>query len=502
MEDIMKVLSEIESNKSVIPESCLSYSEMADYTIEEAMKSYVRLCTITEKADKVSTKEAFRSHLTSVWSNNKAFYEKALKDAKIKKSKATNIKLTASNLANIESKVYGKCHAYKEEINFSNNAIKFAREVNRRFTALSIDDDATELKATKKKLERELCASISGDSSVASTKQLKRVIYKKLTGPAYKADTAFVKRHITQMTNVINDGTISTIKKAYNAEKKLTGSIMAFISKIDTDSVYIANGWASLLTNILVVAHKAYAIELDVAARQYSEYYTVLAKASKDAKKSVKEAADVTDAPEELTMEADQKLVADPGTDCLPNMKGSLDELDDKKFESPEGPKDKGTDNPPDPEPIKNKEDATIKEETEVIEEKVKLPKEMKITDEDFWNSGAFKTKFKKIVEYYISNGAKDKELAKFCYEAYFGNIGSYFVNTDYSKKYAPKLAFLADYINKYPKYKNQIIKDANDTLKVEGKVSKRVPEDQRQAFLKYQAVYMADLKAMLAKLQ
>ena len=126
----------------------------------------------------------------------------------------------------------------------------------------------------------------------------------------------------------------------------------------------------------------------------------------------------------------------------------------------------------------------------------------MKITDEDFWNSGTFKNKFQKIIEYYISNGAKDKELAKFCAEAYWGNIGSYFSNTDYSKKYAPKLAFLADYINKYPKYKDKIVKDANETLKVEGKVSKRVPEDQKEAFLKYQAVYLTDLKAMLAKLQ
>ena len=236
---------------------------------------------------------------------------------------------------------------------------------------MTIDEDATEVKATKKKLERELCAAIAGDTSVSSTKALRHSVTKKLTGASYKADTGFVKRHITQMTNVVNDATISDIKKAYNAEKRLTGSILAFISKIDTDSVYIANGWASLLINILAVTHKAYATALDVSARQFAEYYTVLAKATKDANKSVKEAADVTDAPEEtvvkeapdvtdpteVTTESEGKLVADPGTDCLPNMKGSLDEEDDKKFESPEGPKDKGTDNPADPEPIKYKED-------------------------------------------------------------------------------------------------------------------------------------------------
>ena len=122
MEDIMKVLSEIESNKSVIPESCLSYSEMADYTIKEAMKSYVRLTDLNECAyviesmDKVSAKDQFRKHINDIWATNEAFYEKALKDAKAKKSKANAIKVSANSLANVESKTYGKCHAYKEEI--------------------------------------------------------------------------------------------------------------------------------------------------------------------------------------------------------------------------------------------------------------------------------------------------------------------------------------------------------------------------------------------------
>jgi hypothetical protein len=308
------------------------------------------------------------------------------------------------------------------------------------------------------------------------------------------------------MNSVLNDATLSTIKKSYNSEKQLIAALKSSINKVDSDVTSIANAWASVLVSILTVTHKCYAVKLDVASRQFSEALVILGKVSKDVKKDVKEseAPEVTDA-DDIVQESDEKLVVDPGTNTQPNMKGSLDEPDDKKAESaPKAPVDKSTDITPEENPNPNKKDAdgSIGESTEIIEEAVKLPEDMKITDEDFWNGAKFKEKFKKQIEFLISNGAKDKQLSQVCYNAYYGNLGCYFVNTDYSKKYAPKLVFLADYVNKYPKYKGKIVKDLTATLKSEGKVSKRVPENERQSFLAYQKAYMVDAKAMLSKLQ
>ena len=487
MDKIMKSLSEVEANRSVIPESCLSFSEMSDYIALYAIKEFNEMNSVlTESSDASSIKD----HIVKVWSADKAYWEKVLAESKSQVSKAKSIKVTAIDIDKLEDKVYGKCHTYTKlaDVKFDRNAANFAREVKKVFTSISLASDTKAIKEARNILEGDICKEISGFNDVKSNRDIKSKLTKELMGGLYKADKAFLKRHINKMNKVITTSTTDEIKAAYNGEKRVYAELLRQLNEVDADLTKIANAWGSMLTETLTVLHKCYAVEMDVCTRRFKEYVNILGKVATAKASAVKESAEV-EAPK------------DKGTDTL-NLKGSLDEIDDKKADIKPGKEDKTTDQSPENESdyTKNCIDASIKESLEVLEERVKIPGDMKITDEDFWSSAQFKTKFKALIQYLIDNNAKEKELGKIAYESYLGNIGTYFANQDYDKKYAPKLVFLADYVNKYPTYKKQIVKDLQKTIAVEGKAN--VKAELKEKFLAYQKAYMVDAKGMLAKLQ
>jgi hypothetical protein len=45
---IMRDLSMVENNRSVIPESCLTFSEMADYISKYALDETIKFASLTE----------------------------------------------------------------------------------------------------------------------------------------------------------------------------------------------------------------------------------------------------------------------------------------------------------------------------------------------------------------------------------------------------------------------------------------------------------------------
>lgn len=146
---------------------------------------------------------------------------------------------------------------------------------------------------------------------------------------------------------------------------------------------------------------------------------------------------------------------------------------------------------------------------TEVVSEglfgkkKVKLPKDMQLTYDDFQKASVFKKRLDEVMKYLEKEGADKKQLSNMVQTIYFGIVGNTFMDSDGkrsnmdTKKYEPKLTMIVPYIKKYDDKKDDIIRDMVITKESLEKMAAKGKE-----LKPLQKAYKADLEKAIKMLQ
>lgn len=305
MDYIMEALSVAETNRSVIPESCLSFSEMAGYLTEftnselnnilesigiDELKYFEKNGSIKyyDEAALSDFKAKFANHIKDVWSAYKNFWEKVISAMQqdVKQSKSLG-NLSKADLDTIKS--YGKTHTFfkASDIKFDANAKKFYENINIVFTTIS-DENADKIKEGKSLLSDEVCSKISGVEA-KSNSSMKKELKKKLIGAEVEANYAWVNKNWSNLTKFISTGGVEFAKTAYNAEKAIFAEFTKGIDSFDNDMTSCAGAWIVLVDMTLSTMHTCYATAIDVYRRRFKEYVNIATKVIGN--KPVKEAA-------------------------------------------------------------------------------------------------------------------------------------------------------------------------------------------------------------------
>lgn len=300
--EVNKVLSEVDSI-DIIPESCLSFSEMNDYIVEDTMSRFnemIKSIGINELVYFESTgalleytnSNTIQNQLTNFsitnWQVRKAFYDKAIEYVKEQRTtikKCTNIKKVDNNNIGNEDP-FGKTHLFFDlsDINFADNSDKFIDECIKVVKGLFDSSTEDERKEAINMLEESICSRISGISNVKTIKEMKKSLKEKLIGDEVIVNGKYVKSNWENITNIAYDASFKVIKKAYNDEKK---AINSNIKKINIDLKHeedYAITVASLMVNAFSAMQTCYSVMIDVAKRRVQENNNIINKVCKTVK--------------------------------------------------------------------------------------------------------------------------------------------------------------------------------------------------------------------------
>lgn len=291
MDYIMETLSKVETNREVIPEGCLSFSEMSDYLAEFTNSEFNKLLEsigINELIVYEATgsmivyegkllsdlKAKFANHIKDTWSAYKGFWEKALKQAQEDVNGAKSIGDLSGSIDYLKAdKIYGKTHSFYDQstIKFGTNTREFIKEINNSF------EGAEDGKKIKSELESKVCSKISGVDAKLNM-VMKKALKKKLTGNKIDMNGAQIKKEWNNIRSEISTGYISNVKKAYNTEKEVFAIATKRLESIDDSFTNVINSWMSIINTALHVMHGCYATQLDVDRRQFREYVNIATK--------------------------------------------------------------------------------------------------------------------------------------------------------------------------------------------------------------------------------
>lgn len=323
MDYIMEALSAENANREVIPDSCLSFSEMADYTAEFTNEEFNKMLEsigldelavfeatgslIVYEAEKLATLKArIANHVKDIWAVYKNFWEKCIAD--IQKDVKIASKLPSADLSDIDkSKNFGKVHQFDFKSKYDSNAVSFSREIKKTFNGIS-DEDSDAAKEAKNLLSDVICSKISG-VDCKTTKEMKKALKNKINGEVATVNGAWVKRNWNNIMDVVNGKkSVELAKQAYNKEKEAFAQITAQLDSIDNDISGIVAAWSYMIDTTLSTMHTCYAIEMDACKRRVKEYTNIVAKVASmyPAKKAVKESNE-ENADGESTPSAEEK---------------------------------------------------------------------------------------------------------------------------------------------------------------------------------------------------
>ena len=138
----------------------------------------------------------------------------------------------------------------------------------------------------------------------------------------------------------------------------------------------------------------------------------------------------------------------------------------------------------------------------EIISE-AKIPKDIKLDEEDFLSSSQFKQKTKKYLEYAEENNIKPKAVAKAVYSWYYAILGSYFYGSQ-NKKYQPVLGYYIDLVNKYcdDKQKSKIKTDMEKTIDAVDKYKERNEKSENPKDISLNLAWQKDVKSVVNKIK
>lgn len=315
MDYIMEALSAEESNREVIPASCLSFSEMADYAAEFTNEEFNKMLEcigldelavfeatgsliVYEAENLAKLKSRIANHVKDIWAVYKNFWEKCITD--IQNDVKIASKLPAADLSDIDkTKSFGKVHKFEFKSKYDSNALAFSREIKKTFNGIA-DEDGEAAKEAKNLLSDVICSKISGVECKTS-REMKKALKSKINGEVVTVNGAWVKRNWNNIMDVVNGKKSAELaKEAYNKEKEAFSQITAQLDSIDNDISGIVAAWSYMIDTTLSTMHTCYAVEMDACKRRLKEYTNIVAKVSSmyPAKKAVKESnEEKTDAP-------------------------------------------------------------------------------------------------------------------------------------------------------------------------------------------------------------
>lgn len=292
------ILSSIESNNCVIPDSCMTFSEMSDFLsvfIKDEYKSLMESIGIDElkeyennnsliyEAGRLSKLiENIKETLQEMFSGIKSFWEKTIK--KFSDLSDTNMatKINTDIIDQLESdKVYSTTHEFFsiKELDYYTKAIELAKKSSKMFKKAKESGDYTSI---KKEIMATLYIDISGVDCNSIT-ELKSKLKSELLGKSVDCNKEWYLDNFKEIKSIINnDGSVTKIiKKSYDADKKLFNFIASEIDTIDNNYTDIVAPWIETLVEISNVTHACYAVAMDVYRRKFVEYRNAAIKAIK-----------------------------------------------------------------------------------------------------------------------------------------------------------------------------------------------------------------------------
>lgn len=288
-----------ETNRDIIPDTCISFSEMSDYVSQFSIEEYNNIMEEAginellvfeatgnlivyegEELDKLKAK--FNSMVTKIWGVIKSFWEKVISSYSSDDKKLVTA-LKKVKVTELPDKKFGITHTFFNplDIKYAENAGKFAEQTKKVFSVFSSLDDNDKSKGAYDALEDQICTSISGVNS-KSNSSMKSELKSKLIGDKVVADKAYVAAHIDIIIEGITAGKcVAEVKKAYNEEKKVFTDISKQVNELTDGLSVICNLWGKLIVEIINTMHACYSVEMDVLKRQYTEYRMVAMKVVK-----------------------------------------------------------------------------------------------------------------------------------------------------------------------------------------------------------------------------
>ena len=349
--------------KVLIPSSCNSFSEMADYLVEynttlaqdtlvnmtrSVMESFLNEDASNKRDGVIYFNEIIES-INKSKDASIAFFDKI--EEKFKKEVETNkstYKLNKRMINNIKpNQVFRSIHSFDmlENIRPVENCIKFLKEICNKFKEYNYD------KSKCKKIVQEMHGKLFTEISGLESDHIGDIdcSYKEyLIGKKIKIDKNWLEMNYNEVKSIVISGHILDIlKEMKSAEMDIYNNALFTIENMDKElgnSIHV--DYYSLIMNCLNTMHKCNGIILDVYHRKMIEYkgiVTSLNIRSTNENTESEGTADYQDGkfdstPQELAKTASQNQVSEPTNSSstpIPVAEGAKDFL--KKLGSEAG---------------------------------------------------------------------------------------------------------------------------------------------------------------------
>lgn len=297
MESILESLSKVKTDSSVIPESCLSFSEMSDYIdiygnviINKAnceSFSFEKVYCENNNGKEIVYEgenleylnEVNMNSFTSTWSVRKDFWTKVFNKFKKKVKDNNSLRIGNINLLS-DDKPLGSIHTFfTESIKFDKNYMRLLDEADKRFKNIKSKEQAKE---TSQDIINKSFFVISGCDGSSRKLNMRKSLRNKLLGDIVKVNKKYIKDN-TSYINSILSGTDSDkyIKEAYNNEKRIVASTIKKVQEFTNSNPDYSNIVVNCYSKMLSTLFSCYSIEMDVLMRKFNEAALVAAKANK-----------------------------------------------------------------------------------------------------------------------------------------------------------------------------------------------------------------------------
>lgn len=310
-------VGEVPTNRSVIPQGCLTFAEQSLYVAEFAEENFNAMfesigveelavfestgCMIIYEGAKLKEfKEKVIGLFHKIFGAIKDAYEKILDffEKKRKESVANLIKIDNSVLKYMkDGETYYTTH------DFNINGLDDAFEKNARALLLDITDKFEELvqhpsddlksrgDELKEQFMNKIVKEVSGIENVKTFNEARKPLYNKLLGNEVKVTKDWVQKNLKELTGIVEQGnTKRDIQASYKREKATFDKLIKTIKgSTDDNLIKVANAEISVLKSTVTALHSCMNVKIDVCKRRYSEYRIILSKLAKLKKSSVSE---------------------------------------------------------------------------------------------------------------------------------------------------------------------------------------------------------------------
>lgn len=314
---IYQNIGDVPTNRSVIPEGCLSFAEQSLYVAEYAEEEFNALfesigleelfvfentgSTILYEGAKLdSFKKKVVTFFQKIFAAIKGAYEKVLDffEKKRRESVRQLVNIDSSYLKLIkDDQDFGITHEFNisdMDNVFESGAKTMLLDTQDAFNAIvkkPSDDMKSRAADCRDDLLDKLVAKVSGCTGYSTIGEVRKPLTEKLTGEEVKVTKKWLDKNLGELTNVVKKGTSKRdIQKSYKEEKSTFDKLIKQLKQSkDENIVKVANEEIAVLKATVTALHSCMNIKIDVCKRRYSEYKVILTKLSKLKKESANE---------------------------------------------------------------------------------------------------------------------------------------------------------------------------------------------------------------------